>query len=378
MITAKNPFRPTFGVPPVFWVGRHSVLDTFDSALSAGPGSAGRSLLISGARGIGKTVLLNEIEDKARTHGWICLRASGRGTMVKELVETTIPEALTSLSPISKRTISQIGVSGIGSIGFSQESSRSYIPNLKTELRALISQLKGTGVLLSIDEVQDADASDLMELATAYQDVIRDELDIALVAVGLPQGINRLLSLPGITFLRRAQKFVLGPFSPQNAAAAFRATPQDSGITFAPAAIDQAVVLSRGYPYMVQLVGSLAWDRAHRRGSHTITDNDIASIATAARTTLGVHVHQPALIDLSPGQRSFLEAMAHCIDPATGSSRIADIAATLGSTTKSLSSTRQYLLDADLIEPAGYGSLRFVIPYMEDILTHTDSLGRVD
>ncbi len=287
------------------------------------------------------------------------MHVHGTASIVQELVESTIPRELAAVgSPLDPNT--------------------SYAPTINTELRTLLPQLHGCGVVLCIDDVERVSATDLTHLITAYQDLIRDELDVALVAVGLPQGINRLLSLPGITFLRRAQKFVLGPFSPQNAAAAFRATPQDSGITFAPAAIDQAVVLSRGYPYMVQLVGSLAWDRAHRRGSTTITDNDIAPIATAARTTLGVHVHQPALIDLSPGQRSFLEAMAHCIDPATGSSRIADIAATLGSTTKFLSSTRQYLLDADLIEPAGYGSLRFVIPYMEDILTHTDSLGRVD
>lgn len=93
----ENPFRPTFGVPPLFWVGRTAVLDTFRAALDAQPGHPGRSLVISGARGIGKTVLLNELEDIAATRGWITLRASGRSAMVEELVETTIPASWTRL-----------------------------------------------------------------------------------------------------------------------------------------------------------------------------------------------------------------------------------------------------------------------------------------
>lgn len=91
MTPHENPFRPTFGVPPLFWVGRTAVLDTFRAALDSRPGTPGRSLIISGARGIGKTVLLNELEDIASSRGWITLRASGRSSMVEELVDTTIP-----------------------------------------------------------------------------------------------------------------------------------------------------------------------------------------------------------------------------------------------------------------------------------------------
>ncbi len=59
-----------------------------------------------------------------------------------------------------------------------------------------------------------------------------DELDISFVAAGLPQGVNRLLDLPGVTVLRRAQRFVLGPLSAGHAAEAFTATAADSGLNF--------------------------------------------------------------------------------------------------------------------------------------------------
>ena len=61
----ENPFRPTFGAPPLFWVGRGIVLDSFRTALDGSAGNASRSMVLSGARGIGKTVLINELEDIA-------------------------------------------------------------------------------------------------------------------------------------------------------------------------------------------------------------------------------------------------------------------------------------------------------------------------
>ena len=145
----ENPFRPTFGVPPLFWVGRTAVLDTFRAALNAQPGHPGRSLVISGARGIGKTVLLNELEDIAAARGWITLRASGRSAMVEELVETTIPRIMDTLAPADKHKVNRIGIGGLGSIGIEHNTDEAYKPTLNTRLRELLAQLKGAGVMSS-------------------------------------------------------------------------------------------------------------------------------------------------------------------------------------------------------------------------------------
>ncbi|VEH72728.1 ATPase [Corynebacterium segmentosum] len=372
----ENPFRPTFGVPPLFWVGRTAVLDTFRAALDAQPGHPGRSLVISGARGIGKTVLLNELEDIAAARGWITLRASGRSAMVEELVETTIPRIMDTLAPADKHKVNRIGIGGLGSIGIEHNTDEAYKPTLNTRLRELLAQLKGAGVLLTIDEVQDADAQELASLAVTYQDLVRDELDVAIVVAGLPQGINRLLELPGVTFLRRAQKFVLGPLSPANATVAFKETAAHSGLDFSADAVSAAVELSRGYPYLVQLVGSLAWAHAQRSGATRIEENTVLAISAEAISVLGTQVHQPATLTLPPAQRRFLEAMSAVMDSDTA--EIQAIAAHHDRTVRSLSATRQRLIDADLIEPTGHGQLRFVIPYMEAYFTATDSLGRVD
>lgn len=70
-VETPNPFRPTFGASPRFWAGRTVILEGFAEALDSPVGHPDRAMLISGTRGIGKTVLLTELEDIAEARGWI-------------------------------------------------------------------------------------------------------------------------------------------------------------------------------------------------------------------------------------------------------------------------------------------------------------------
>lgn len=373
----SNPFRPTFGVPPAFWVGRAATTEAFRNALRSGPGAFSRSMLISGMRGIGKTVLLNELEDIAAELGWARLRATGRSNLVKELVETSIPRAVQEGGEATRRRINSIGISGVGSLGFSDEAPQGYKPTLATQLRELAESYRETGVLLTVDEVQDARVEDLTELAVAYQDVVRYELNIAIVMAGLPQGVNALLNLPGATFLRRAHLQLLGSFSAENTVVAFHSTAEGSGIELSDAAVRRAVEISRGYPFLVQLVGYLSWNRARQRGATLVESKDIEAIAQEAISVMGVQVHAPAVHGISPTQREFLEVMAAVVD-GTEACPIGEVAQALDKPVKSISDTRHRLIQTDLIEPAGYGKVAFTVPYLADYLRATDRLGRID
>lgn len=87
-------------------------------------------------------------------------------------------------------------------------------------------------------------------------------------------------------------------------------------------------------------------------------------------------MHLPAASSLPPAQRQFLDSMSSA--SVDGIATITEIAESQGRTVRSLSATRQRLIDADLIEPAAHGELQFVIPYMERFFNSTDKLGRVD
>ena len=362
----NNPFRPTFGASPRVWAGRDIVLSDFERAINGTPGNPDRSLLISGSRGISKTVLLTELEDIASQQGWIVLRASAREDVDKVLVESSIPEALELLEQPSSRKITGLSIAGIGSIS-TELTNKEPSQRLTTRLRELIARLHETGVVITIDEIQDVSTNDLTQIAIAYQDLVRDDLPVAVIMAGLTQGINTLLNLPGATFLRRARHYELGPLTIADAQLALEGTAREGGVAFPAAA--QAAAFSYGYPYLVQLVGYLAWESAAEMGRAQIDDRALAAAMPVALERLGTQVHQPALREVPHRQFEYLATMAmleqHTPDRVIST---ADIAAELAVPTTSLSDTRSKLIDRDLIIPAGWGKVEFAQPYLGEYI----------
>lgn len=366
MTSMDNPFRPTFGASPLVWAGRTTVLTDFDRAISGAVGNPDRSIVISGSRGIGKTVLLTELEDIAAQHGWVVLRASAREQIAESLMQSVIPEAIRRLSPPPRRRITGVSVAGIGSVRTDVETTDS-VPRLSTQLRELISHLRGTGVLITIDEVQDASPEDLTQVAVTYQDLVRDDLPVAVAMAGLTHGINALLDLPGATFLRRARHYELGPLTLEDARTALADTARDGGRPFEDA--ERAAQFSKGYPYLVQLLGFLSWEAADALGTDRIDAHSVSDAIPRTLERLGVHVHQPALREVPARQMEYLRAMA-AIEADTGSSDVSTAALSehLGRPSTALSDIRARLIERDLITPAGWGLVEFSQPYLGQYL----------
>lgn len=359
----KNPFRPTFGASPYYWAGRRVILDEFARAIDGHPGDPTRSLIIDGARGIGKTVLLTELEDIAAQQGWIVLRATGRHDMVRTLVESTIPMKIRELAPPPGRKVTGVSITGLGSVDTELTPGVDPTPTLSSRLRDLLGLLSGAGILITVDEVQDADPDNLSHLAVAYQDLIRDNLEVSLAMAGLTHGVNRLLDLPGTTFLRRARRFELGPLTDDDARATLLATAEGSGRPFDDVGVDAAVHLAQGYPYLVQLVGYLAWNSS----GGTITSEDVSAISSDAIATMGTQVHAPSLMGVPPAQVAYLRAMASLID---GKAEVAstEVAAAVGKKPNEATDTRAKLLERGLIEAPTWGKVAFTLPYFADYL----------
>lgn len=367
-----NPFRPTFGASPLFWAGRALILEEFARAVAGNPGDPSRSLVIDGSRGIGKTVLLTELEDIATESGWIVLRATGREDMITTLIHSTIPEQIRRLAPAPKRTVTGVRIAGVGSVDTEVLSSPDPAPTLGSRLRELLSLLHGTGILITVDEVQDADPDNLSDLAVTYQDLIRDDLQVALVMAGLTHGINQLLDFPGTTFLRRARRFELGPLTDTDALATLTATATDSGHPFNEAAAHTAVSIAHGYPYLVQLVGYLAWNQSEG----TITTEHVEAIRQEAVETMGSQVHAPSIKGVPPAQRAYLHAMADLMDvePDVASTAVAQA---VGKKPNEATDTRAKLLDRGLIEAPAWGKVSFTLPYLADFLRSNGRVTRV-
>src|SRR2546421_1066281 len=67
----KNPFAPSAGRPPPELAGRADILERADIALArTRNGNPAKGQILIGLRGVGKTVLLNEIQNAAETEGY--------------------------------------------------------------------------------------------------------------------------------------------------------------------------------------------------------------------------------------------------------------------------------------------------------------------
>jgi type II secretory pathway predicted ATPase ExeA len=362
-----NPFTPSFGVDPPKLVGRGEELDSFTEALISGPGATGRSMLFTGPRGAGKTVLLNAVEQIAAEHGWIVVSDAAHKDLVDDLTNTVIPELLARYDSAATSSVTGFNASvlGIGA-GVNRQKSEKYpvVPTFRYRLSQLVelAEKRNSGVLLSIDEVHKASIDDMREIAQAVQLGFRRSRQLAFVAAGLPSAVADILNDAVISFLRRSALFPIGEVAEPDAATAIAVPLQESGVEISDEALRFAADASKGFPFLVQLIGYQLWVSAFDAG--TVGPVQAKHSVKRAIQEMARMVFEPAVHDLSDRDRDFLEAMA--IDD--GPSLLTDVAERMGVDRGYVNRYRRRLIAADIIQPAGRGKLDFAIPYIRDYL----------
>ncbi|WP_141013329.1 ATP-binding protein [Nocardioides sambongensis] len=366
-MSARSPFRPSFGSNPPLVVGRDAVLDELADALDGPPGSAGRAALITGNRGIGKTVVLNEAEALARERSWLVISETATTGLLDRMTADGLPELADLLrqAPASRPRVSGISLpAGLGGVELELPEERGP-GGLRRQLNALTDALDehGTGIMITLDEVHARSArDDVAQLAAVVQHAFREERPVAFAAAGLPAAVQDLLTADVSTFLRRARRFVLEPLSPVAAEEALRVPILEHGRGVDDAEVSTMAAATQGYPYLVQVIGDRAWRQ--EPGAPTITADHVERGVRDAIREAGFALHEPAVNDLSETDRQFIAAMA--VD--RGESAIADIEQRLGRDHGYVSRYRSRLIVAGVVEPSRRGYLRFTIPYLAEFL----------
>lgn len=362
-----NPFKPSFGASPPVLAGRTEELEVFVDAIDAGPGAPGRAMLITGSRGSGKTAMLNALESAARERGWLVISQTARRGVAVEIRDTQLPTLLREYAAdaVESRVIgANLNLPGVGG-GLTRSRTENYpvTPSLRSYLEKLADALPtGQGVLLSIDEVHSGAAQDLEEITQVVQHAFREERQVALVAAGLPLAVDDLLAFPGMTFIRRAERFSMNDVPDADVRRALQIPIEQAGRRIDPDALDVLADGAEGYSFLLQLVGYHAWNSSRRHDVISLADAHVG--VDQAVTRLGRLVHEPALKDISATSRAFVAAMA--VDD--GTSRVADVAGRLGIDGNNANQYRRRLIAAELIEPAGHGLVRFTLPHLRDYL----------
>ena len=360
-------------------MGRDAELLAFADAVDARPGAPGRATLYTGVRGVGKTVMLNEVEAAARERGWVVVTETAVPGLVRRLVRHRLPEVAEqpelARSGDGRRRLTAVTLPlHLGGVTWQPPSSEQQL-DLRAQVTALTDHLaeRGTGLLITDDELHRADRSGLRELVATLQHCFREERPVAFAGAGLPAAIADLLNDDVLTFLRRADRYHLGSVDLADVADALRTPLLETGHSITDEALDIAARGTGGYPFLIQLVGY--WTcKMPSTGDAEVRITESAAIAgvQAARRRLGSLVHEPALRDLSEVDRTFLAKMA--VDD--GPSRMADIAERMGVDANYVSQYRRRLIAADLIYRTGHGRVDYTLPHLREYLRkHAASTG---
>ena len=363
MIKEDKPlFHPTFGSRPAEIVGRDEILRDFLDGLDQPVGSRERCRFYVGQRGMGKTVLLLEMERLAWEKEFIPVRVTAHDGMNEDIINLIQVKGAEFVKE-DKKTIK--GASG-GFMGFSfgltfsDEAKEQY--GFRTKLTMLCEELNknGKGVLILIDEAKTSDA--MRRFASTYQSLVGDEMNIAVVIVGLPQSISSVLNDDVLTFLNRATQIQLAPIRTSAIVEYYDKAFRQLEIDISGKGIDEAAYAVKGFPYMMQLVGH------HISKSKEFVelneDEAVGDAIDRARADLAEDVYTPVLTPLSDNDRKFLYAMAED----DGESSISDICSRLGKSNSYVQPYRARLIEAGIIESPRKGKLVFTVPYIGEYL----------
>lgn len=381
----KNPFSPGAGAPPPELVGRDPILE--EAAILLGRIKRKRpekSMLLTGLRGVGKTVLLNEIDRKAREEGYrTILIEAHEGKTLGALIAPHLWKLLFELDRIAglgnkvKRGLSVLRsfISALNvtindvTIGLDIEPERGAadsgdleidLPNLFVALAEAAEDRK-SAIALFIDEIQYFTQKELGALIMAMHKIQQRQLPLVLLAAGLP-------ILPGLagdskSYAERLFNFPdIGALSETDAAKALNDPAQAEGVVFEPDALAEIYRMTKGYPYFLQEWGYQSWNHAK---ASPITLKVIQEATNMVIQRLDKNFFRVRFDRLIPSEKNFLRAMAE-LGP--GSHRSGDIADILNFKITSLAPVRSKLIKKGMIYSPAHGELAFTVPLFDEFM----------
>lgn len=382
----RNPYTPGAGTMPPALAGRTSELESFDIQLSRlCRGTPSQCQIVTGLRGMGKTVLLNEFQRIAEAKNWIAIEAEvePRAPLAPVMVRlcrkalysidgpTRWKERARRAAAVLKSFTIAVDPQGgvqIGSAGMEPAAGLADTGVLGDDLTDVLLELgaaaqeKGTGIVFLMDEIQFLAASDLSALIVALHKCMQKSLPVTFVGAGLPQ-------VPGLageakSYAERLFVFpVLGRLSAADAMEALQVPARALGVEFDTSALSLALDFTEGYPYFLQEVGSSAWILAD--GGRVML-KDMEQAVEEVRGKLDRSFFKVRIDRCTDLERAYLRAMAE-IGP--GPRRSGEIATTLGySASTQLGPTRASLIKKGLIYTPDHGMTDFTVPQFDSYL----------
>lgn len=381
-----NPYRPGAGLIPTYLAGRDeeigSVTQMFDALTMNVPT---QSIIFSGLRGVGKTVLINKLqkiaEDKEifckhieveERNDFIsqiaaCAQAFLRKVSAKEKFKSLIQKPLDAIKAL---VISFDPNDNTFSLSL-QERELYQSTNLTQSLTDVFTTIGETAyksetpVCFFIDEIQYMKAKELGALIAALHRTNQLGYPVMVIGAGLPK-IYKMLSDEKSYSERLFLYQEIGSLTTEQSRSAIEIPAQKFGITYTDDAIERIIAITKGYPFFIQQMCQIVYkntDGKQIEGIHV--EHNIKEFFQ----TLDVGFFKVRYERCADSDKKFIFAMVRCGElPCT----ISNVAKNLHKSVSSISTTRAQLISKGIIYPIRYKELDFTVPEFSGYIRRLD------
>ena len=337
-------------------------------------------LVLTGLRGVGKTVLLKDVLRTLRDRGWLAGYYEVRRDVEAGVALSTIVSNGTELLPAAGRLRealrSAAGTIGGAKISSAADGNLSFSLNRQaaTQEEPYVAAARlfralghaaadaNVGVALCIDEIQSFRRKDATTLLQALESNVDADARVLLIGAGLP--ITPAELSKARTYAERFRYERLDDLSAADARLALVEPAERLHVRWEDPALERVISLAKGYPYFLQLYASETWLVAGT-SPQAITLADVKQAEPRVARQLEAGLYATRYDRASQRERDYLQAMAALMSDGERV-RSGAVAQRLSTQLSNLSPIRDRLIQKGVIYAPESGLLAFSVPGFRD------------
>lgn len=371
-----NPYRPGAGLMPVYIAGRdediQNVSQMFDALTMDIPT---QSIIFSGLRGVGKTVLINKLQSIAEEKGIFCkhIEIEERNDFISQIAECSQAFLRTISAKEKFKHLIQKPLEAIKSLvvsfnpednsfSLSMQDRELYVSNNLTQTLTEVfstigetAQKTETPICFFIDEIQYMKQNQLGSLIAALHRVNQLGYPIMIIGAGLPK-IYKMLSDEKSYSERLFMYKKIDSLTDEQSEKAIEEPAKKFNIIYAHEAINKIVEITKGSPFFIQQLCKIVYDKTNK---DVIELSDVENCIDEFLSSLDERFFKSRYERCAESDKKFIFAMVECGElPCT----ISNVAHNLNKTVGSISTTRAQLISKGIIYPVRYKEFDFTVP----------------
>lgn len=377
-----NPYRPGAGTAPLILAGRDIELEKARILFGrVSQGASQRSLMLYGLRGVGKTVLLNEIQNIGKALGYLVEHIEiSEDDDFRTVMARTLRKILFQVNSLEKAKRGLLKAFGVlkaftlkipdgPEFKFDVEALTGSADsgNLQSDLVDLVLEVgaaaaeEGKRICITIDETQYLEEKSFSALIAASHQISQKGFPLIFICAGLPQ--IAALSGNAKSYAERLFDFIpVGNLKEGDARKALLEPARAKGVKILDDVTDEIVKITEGYPYFIQEFGKSIWDISEES---PITMSDYLKAKESALDSLDNSFFKVRIDRAAEGEKKVMRALANL---GKGPHKMSEIASALKVKVQSLGPVRSTLIHKGFVYSPNHGFLEFTVPQFDEFM----------